>query len=351
MRVGTTYLEPCLMRKLTTFGGTSWLRVRRAALVLLLCIILAEVCLRFMFGLSSPVLILPDKGEAAGGYGYIPAPDQDVVRFLAHNKINHFSMRSDDINATKKPSHVRVLFIGDSVTYGTTFIDQSRIFTSLVARDLPERVGHPVDVLNASAGGWAPGNEVGFLKSKGTFDADLVLIVLNTGDLNQPFANLQPDPSFPIKAPLTAIGETWIRYVAPRLFGAQGVAADPGSISLQPANMAQETSAILATIEVGRAYSLAHNARFGIVYIPSHSKVWDGADVQIGKKMLVDWANQNKVPLVDLTPDFGDHSLNEIYLERGDNYIHLAPAGHRIVASRLLSALPTIVGLPAKHSQ
>jgi hypothetical protein len=117
-------------------------------------------------------------------------------------------MRSDEISATKSPWHMRVLFIGDSVTYGTTYIDQSRIFTSLVARKLPKRVGLPVDVVNASAGDWAPAS---FLQSKGTFDANLILIVLNTSGLRQPFANLPQDPGFPTKAPLTAIGETWTR--------------------------------------------------------------------------------------------------------------------------------------------
>ncbi len=338
------------MRKLITFSETTWVRVRRGAILVLFCIALAEAGLRFIFGLGYPVLIQPDKGEAEGGYGYIPAPDQDVRRFFAHNKINHFSMRSDDISAAKPKGHVRLLFIGDSVTYGTTYIDQSRIFTSLVARELPGEIRRQVDVLNASAGGWAPGNEVGFLRNKGTFDADLVLIVLNTADLNQPFANFQADPGFPTEAPLTAIGEAWTRYVAPRLFRTRGEAPDPGSISTQPAtNVAQETSGVLATLEDGRIYSLAHGARFGIVYIPSHSIVWDGAGFQIGKKMVVDWAMQRGVPLVDLTGDFSGHSLDDIYLERGDGRIHLAPPGHRVVATKLLHVLPNILNLPETH--
>lgn len=336
--------------KKSIFSRTAWFRGGRAALLFLVFIIVAETSLRFIFGLGSPVLIMPDKGEAAGGYGYIPAPDQNVWRFFAHNEINHFSMRSGDVSQTKTKGHIRVLFIGDSVTYGTTYIDQSCIFTTLVSRDLPERVGHPVDILNASAGGWAPGNEVGFLKKKGTFDADLVLVVLNTADLNQPFADLQPDPGFPTKAPWTAIGETWTRYIAPRLFGSRGAAPDAGSTPSQPTSVVEETGAVLATLGLGRAYSLAHNARFGIVYIPSHGKLWDGADFQAGKEMLIDWAKQNEVPLIDLTKDFHGHSLDELYLERDDSRIHLAAAAHRIVATRLLRAVPTILNSPEELS-
>jgi hypothetical protein len=85
-------------------------------------ILVLEVSLRLVFGLGTPVLILPDKGEAEGGYGYILVPDQDVRRFFAHNKINRLSMRSDDVSLTKPKDHIRVYFIGDSVTYGTTYI-------------------------------------------------------------------------------------------------------------------------------------------------------------------------------------------------------------------------------------
>jgi lysophospholipase L1-like esterase len=321
--------------------GISWSRIRRTTLLLFALMLIGEVSLRVIFGFASPVLIKPDKSENEGGYGYIPAPDQDVRRFFAHIKINHFSMRSDDISPNKAKDHIRVYFIGDSVTYGV-YIDQSRIFTTILLRDLPERLRHPVDILNASAGGWAPGNEVGFLKKNGTFDADLVLIVLNTGDLNQPFADFQPHPGFTAKAPWTAIGEAWTRLVS-----IKGIATGPGATATQPTVMMEETAAILATLGRGREYALSHNARFGIVYIPLGGKLWDGADFQLGKTMLVDWAKQNGVLLVDLTQSFEGHSLDELYLERGDARAHLSAAGHRIVAARLLDALPAILNSSA----
>ena len=83
------------------FRGIAWSRIRRASLLIFAFIVIGEVSLRVIFGLGSPVLIQPDKSENEGGYGYIPAPDQDVRRLFAHIKINHFSMRSDDISPTK----------------------------------------------------------------------------------------------------------------------------------------------------------------------------------------------------------------------------------------------------------
>jgi lysophospholipase L1-like esterase len=255
-------------------------------------------------------------------------------------------MRSDDINMVKERGHIRILFVGDSVTYGTTYIDQSKIFTSLVAQNLPGLMGCAVDILNVSAGGWAPGNEIGFIKSKGIFDADLVLVVLNTGDLTQPFADFQPSPNYPTERPLTAIGETWSRYVAPRLFAGYGEVADPGSFPAESEDMASETKAVLATLDEGRNYALAHNAKFGIVYEPSHSKIWDGVGFEAVKNDFGRWISANKVPLIDLTSDLEKYPLGQVYLEKqgGDSFIHLTSFGHGVAAARLVSALPAILG-------
>src|SRR5208337_3552148 len=116
---------------------------------------------------------------------------------------------------------------------------------------------------------------------KGTFDADLVLIVLNTADLNSPFANFQLHPGFTTNAPWTAIGELWTRLIS----NAE-VATNSGPATVQPTSITEKTEAVLATLGLGRAYALSHNARFGIVYIPIRGKFWDDADFQLSKTML-----------------------------------------------------------------
>ena len=73
-------------------------------LACLAALIFLEVGLRAV-GLGNPVLYVVDKGEAEGGYGYIPAPDQDVRRLFAENKINDFSMRSREYQPDKAPAH------------------------------------------------------------------------------------------------------------------------------------------------------------------------------------------------------------------------------------------------------
>ena len=124
-------------------------------------------------------------------------------------------------------------------------------------------------MLNASAGGWAASNEVGFLtERKGTFDADLVLIVLNSGDLQQPFNDYSESPSAPTEQPVSAIGEAWEPvFTAETIWHSGSLARNPGQVLAQ---QEVEFDAILSTLGKGRGYALAHGSRFlGIVYIPS----------------------------------------------------------------------------------
>ncbi len=156
-----------------------------SVLVLALLAIGCELGLRYVLGLGNPLL---SEHDAAAGY--VIDPDQHVRRFFCNTDINHWSMRSPAVTPVKPAGTYRILLIGDSMTYGSTQIDQKEIFSSLLQAELPARLHTPVEVLNASAGAWAVGNELGYLRSRGTFGADLVVLVVNSGDAAQPPSQL-----------------------------------------------------------------------------------------------------------------------------------------------------------------
>ena len=190
-------------------------RLLLAFVILAILVVATELILRSVFGLGHPLLYVADAG-----CGYLPAPNQHLHRFFAHNDINAQSMRSDPIQTSKPADGIRILFVGDSVTYGQTFTDQPKIFTSILGRELPGQLHRPVEILNASAGAWAVGNELGYIRSRGIFSADLVVFVVNTYDMTQAFndTSLGTDIAYADHNPPCAIAETWTRYIKPRLF-------------------------------------------------------------------------------------------------------------------------------------
>jgi len=302
--------------------------VRRTIISALLVIIAMELVLRVVLGLGSPVVYQYDAA-----CGYLPSPNQHVRRFGCRNDINSFSMRSPDIAPQKPPGMLRVLFVGDSVTYGTTHVDQSKIFTSLLAHDLPGRLQRPVEVLNASAGAWAVGNEAEYLESRGTFQSDVVVFVLNTGDLAQPFNHqrLTSVEGYPDHRPLSGLYELCTRYVGPRLIPALRPRPDMGSWASDAPDVAGILPQVLAALDEARDLAMRSRASFRIVYSPAHGGGWEHPAFAVGLRRLKDWARRTHTQLLDLTSPYAAAPSDEVYQDG----IHLREKGNQLVASAL----------------
>jgi hypothetical protein len=316
----------------------SWRATRTAVLLAgAVTIIIAgsELTLRLAFGFGSPLLYQRDDRV-----GYLPRPSQNLNLFGVTTRINRFGMRSDDFTDPKPPERIRLLFIGDSVTFGTTYVDQSNLFSEKTKSSLTKALNGPVDVLNMSAGGWAPGNELRFLETRGTFDANAVVLVINTVDLDQPFAGLESSPQFPTHNPPSAIGELWERYLIPRI-DARLAAADPGSRSDGDPDPAR-TGDNLKIFEMMRQVSESHGAAFMIIYSPAtyanlRSPAWVGAE-----RAFREWALRMNVLLMDMTPVFARQPHDRVYFDD----IHLKPFGHELVSTEIMARAREIGILP-----
>lgn len=212
--------------------------IRRVLVWFFVMTVVLELSLRLIFGLGSPLLFISDPACS-----YVLAPNQNIRRFFAVNQINAYSMRSPTVGP-KRVDEYRILFIGDSVLNGQTYTPQARIFTSLLGNSLPARLHRPVTVFNASAGGWAVGNEVAYLRSRGGFQSNAIVMVVNTEDLVQPFNDTTPGSvQMPIKNPPLALVEVWTRYVVPTVFGMD--LSDRGS---KAAVQKEELQSVAATL-------------------------------------------------------------------------------------------------------
>jgi len=303
--------------------------VRILARLLLACVVI-ECVLRFALGLGNPVLIQPDSA-----CGYVLKPDQDVRRFFVRTHINHYGMRSDEVQETHRKGTLRLLFVGDSVTYGTTRVDQGKIFTEVLHRELPAIAHQPVEVLNASAGAWAPSNELSYIQSRGIFQSDIVLMVLNDGDLTQQRASLADvGDNLPRQRPLTAIGELYTRYILPRLIRATN-RIDSGDTPAADLNSLMREN--LENLDKFDASVTAQGARVMILYIPFRKDIPDKSNASA--EALHAWSDAHHVAMCDLTSAETPYSSKEISLDDGT---HLNARGHLLVARAIEQSWPEL---------
>ncbi len=301
--------------------------------IILLITVIGECILRFALGLGNPILI-----QADSACGYFLKPDQDVTRFFVHTHVNHDGMRSDEVRTVHEPGTVRLLFVGDSITYGTTRVDQSAIFTEILHRDLPAVMNQPVEVLNASAGAWAPDNELSFLESRGIFGADLVLLVLNDGDLTQPRATIaEVGDDLPQRRPATALGELYTRYLSPKVAHWMKRRDAGDSVSKEAYEVTEENIADLDKIH---QLVINHGARLIVVFIPFRKDI--PKESKEPESILETWTKSRHVGMFDLTTAEMPYSLEDITLDTG---VHFNAKGNRILAQAIERDWPRVVGI------
>lgn len=306
-------------------------------------LIVTELTLRLAFGLGNPVLFQADADT-----GYRLRPNQRVFRFGKKAEYNQYSQRSEPVNANKPPGTLRILMVGDSVLNGGNPTDQKQTISELFeARLAASR--QPVEILNASAGSWSIGNELGYLRKFGTFESDAVILVLSTHDLTQPTSTskrIAHNPNYPNQPPLLAIQEAWTRYAWPRLAGIFQQPSAPTEVppsSLEPElQFKQNMQQLKAIATLVRA---KHIPVF-ILFMPELGNLVPTPNTPEYKSEFIELCQEIQVPVIDAHAVWSTLAKGTVETYFRDKW-HLAVAGNQAVADLLFEELCSAGKLPA----
>lgn len=170
-------------------------------------VVFLEIIARFVMGLGSPPLYIPDALTE-----YRLKPNQSLYRFGNRININAYSMRSAPLSKRRHSRHRRVLVFGDSVVWGGAVMDQSLIATELLSK------GGDFEVGNVAAPSWGPGNWLGWAQRFGFLDSTDVILVINGHDAadNPSSVPFSGNINHPLSPPSLALVELVQRYLLPR---------------------------------------------------------------------------------------------------------------------------------------
>ena len=175
---------------------------RRLALLVLTSVLfsafLCEMAVRIL-GFGGMV-----EYEPNAAWGYLMRPAQRVYVYGHPVVINSEGLRGPEIAATKADREARIVFFGDSITYGGGRIREEELFVRHVERFLLENEV-PSEVLNVSAPGWSPQNWIRFVQRRGLYEADVAVAVIPEADLRRPFSTMEMH-SFRQKTPPLQLG-------------------------------------------------------------------------------------------------------------------------------------------------
>lgn len=172
-------------------GGRPWVAALVTAVVLLAG---AEIALRVK-GFGRPPLYLSDPAT-----GYHLAAGQKTTWRGARFETNRVGMRAPERAPMKPKGALRVLTLSGD---GGLHVQQDALFGRALERLLAEKAdpAATVEVWNVDVAGWGPASMRGYVETFGTFEADVAVIALSPGALEQPRQSLLFTPFCPAGEP------------------------------------------------------------------------------------------------------------------------------------------------------
>ncbi|MDJ0579431.1 SGNH/GDSL hydrolase family protein [Crocosphaera sp.] len=292
--------------------------------IILISFLIFEGSLRLFLGLGKRPLYIADDE-----IGYLLAPNQKVRRLGKLTIINQYSMRTEAIESSPLNDTIRLFFIGDSIVNGAWWTDQKETISALVQEEIDKKLSPTIEVLNASANSWGPRNQLAYLKRFGTFESQVILLVINTDDL---FAT-KPTPlrvgkdiSYPDKQPILAIEEILERvfYRNPNIPGLGEIMGERGD----------RVGFNLEAIDKMKAITTENESQFMIVLTPLKREMNpEPRDYEkVARKRLQEWVDTNNVAFIDFLPIFSkQENIDDLYRD----HIHLSSLGDQLVSQHI----------------
>lgn len=302
------------------------------AVTVLGALVALELGLRFIFGLGHPVLY-----DNTYAYGYRPVANQQLARTARKRiRINNLALRATrDWPAVRDTSQLRLLYLGDSVTYGGSNIDDQETFAEISAADLTRRIHRDVLVGNAGVNGWGPQNILGLVRHEGFLASDVVVIVGQEADFERALIHVAETP-FWNRRPASALEELLSSHVAYPVGSHRFL---PKDRFVSAAEMDSVKRANLdALLEVARL-ARTSGARVLMVWHPSRDAASGNTDDAYRQAYLnrcgaEGFTTFDGYPLVRREPQPG-----QLYMDA----LHLDVRGHALYGRSLAEALADLV--------
>ena len=150
-------------------------------------LLLSEIYLRHI-GLGNPLIY-----KTSLRYGYLPLENQKIVRFNGSNiTINNKNFRTaNNIDFDKK-----IFFLGDSVTYGGSYIDDKNLFSNKVCKNISKLNNLNYSCYNGGVNAYGFENIIKRLQFLEYNKNDFVVVTFILGNFYRNFAQIESLPYF-----------------------------------------------------------------------------------------------------------------------------------------------------------
>jgi len=275
-------------------------------------------------------------------------------------KINSKGLVGPELDYSKRPGIKRILYLGDSVTFGYRMKRYNLSFPYHMEYILEHKLNYEIETVNASVGGYSPWQEYIVLSTEGIkYDPDLVVVSFVLNDVTAKLGLLrfggtgegfQLDHS--VTGTIDRLAEvSGIFYFAKRIsarirFGSniqqgarQREAMDVADVVYNPTHEDIQEAWQVTLQDLGNIFDYAKEKDLPIVLaiFPFSFQFYDVENRSTPQRILRKFAADNNVPVIDLLPILFRRLKTEG--AKPESYFmdpkHLSERGHEVVAEVL----------------
>ena len=256
--------------------------------------------------------------------------------FVRDLRTNSLGFRDEEFDSEPGEEELRWMCLGDSFTFGIG-VDLEETWPQLIESDLQDRLGRPVEVINAgfAAGSHYPPGYLPWLKSDGVlFSPSLLVLGICLNDLHKKIPTLaypRPDPK-PVLGGRSRLLHLVRTVLAERR--QRGVKRNYGDVVRADPGPWQEVSASLLEMKQLLA---EHNCEFVVAILPMLSQLDESYPYRELHELVAEFCGENDVRYVDLFEAVNGEVDRDLWVHRSDQ--HPNGRGHRLLADGLLESL------------
>ena len=274
--------------------------------------------------------------------------------------INKKGLRGPELSYTKPPDVKRILFLGDSVTFGYKLKSYQQTFPYLIENILRSKSDYEVEAINSGVDGYSPWQEYIYLTNEGIkYQPDLIVVSFVLNDVSEKLGLVMfggTGEGLQLKHTVSKKFEKLIekssivhfsRKIAKRIrFGSdiqegakQREVADVKDLVYHPDRPGVQKAWETTLQNLGKIFDYAKSRHIPVMLVvfPFTFQFDDINALSAPQKTVSEYAQRNNVPVIDLLPllfeqmEENGTTPNDLFLDKD----HLSPVGSGVVAEIL----------------
>jgi len=284
-----------------------------------------DLVLQKKYGLGDPILY-----ESSIKHGYLLKPNQKILRRGNEVIINNKGMRTTE-KWPKKSNKKKIIFFGDSVTYGGSIVSNQDLFTEKICKILNEDLKKEFVCGNYGVNGYSLESITRLIKFRDIYDEDFIIVTIIANNLQRSFHNIASQPFWSKRVPTFFPALTEVFFIYLEKF--------KNKVKYNFENELDEKENkkyYLYSIKNLNEALKESNKKYIVFYSPEYGEILDANHKNNYLKSLIKNHIDN---FYDISEELKNYQIEELFYDS----IHLTEKGHTIYSQIMSSEISNIL--------